>query len=67
MLRFFTTREEGDEMSTKRLRQRAHQAVPKDAERLTLAPLTFEQALKGALATKLPETDTQDEEAEKDS
>ena len=54
-------------MSTKRLRQRAHQAVPKDAERLTLAPLTFEQALKGALATKLPETDTQDEEAEKDS
>jgi DnaJ-class molecular chaperone len=34
-------------MSTKRLRQRAHQQARKDAEYLTLAPLTFEQAVKG--------------------
>lgn len=41
-------------VSTKRLRQRTH-------ERLTLAPLTFEEALKGAFATQPPmdETDEQ--------
>ena len=43
--------------SLKRLRKRAHTREQKDAERLSLAPLTFEQAVKGALATKLPKTD----------
>jgi hypothetical protein len=43
----------------KRLRQRAKRK-PKDAERLSLAPLTFEQAVKGALGVK---TD-QDEEGD---
>jgi hypothetical protein len=54
-------------MSTERLRQRAHQVTaPKDAERLSLAPLTFEQALKGALATPLPKDAARDEEADND-
>jgi len=40
-------------VTTKRLRRRAHRPEPKkDSERLSLAPLTFEQALRGALATK---------------
>jgi hypothetical protein len=51
-------------MSTKRLRQRAHQPQSRDSDRLTLAPLTFEQALKGALATKPPKDDAQDESDE---
>ncbi len=54
----------------RRLKQRGHARPSKDADRLTLAPLTFEQALKGALATKLPAADDHDEatsEAEADS
>ncbi len=38
-------------MSTKRLRQRAHEQAPKDTERLTLAPLA-----------QLPEGDSPAEE-----
>jgi hypothetical protein len=38
--------------SLKRLCQHAHKPVPKDPDRLTLAPLTFEQVVTGALATK---------------
>jgi hypothetical protein len=53
-------------MSTKRLRSRAHTRAPKDAERLSLAPMTFEQAIKGALATPLPKDAAQDEEAAND-
>jgi len=52
--------------SLKRLRQRAHKRQPKDAERLSLAPLTFEQAVTGALATKLPKTDQDEEGVEAD-
>ncbi len=52
-------------MSTKRLRRHAHQPeAKKDSERLTLAPLTFEQALKGALATKPQKGADQDKKAE---
>ncbi len=47
--------------SLKRLRKRAHKRTKDDAERLTLAPLTFEQAVKGALATKLPKTDSDED------
>jgi len=40
-------------MTTKRLKRRAHGHEPNaDSERLSLAPLTFKQALEGALATK---------------
>jgi hypothetical protein len=50
---------------TKRLRsRRAHHRERQDAERLSLAPLTFEQAVKGALKTKPPKTDAQDEDEE---
>ncbi len=52
--------------ASKRLRRRAHDRKAKDPERLSLAPLTFEQAVKGALATKPIKTD-QDKETEKDS
>jgi hypothetical protein len=48
-------------MSTKRLKRRAHQRVSKDTERLSLAPLSFTEALKGALATK-PKRDVDQEQ-----
>jgi len=47
-------------VTTKRLRRRAHRSDPKAAERLSLVPLTFEQALKGALATKPPKDDQEE-------
>jgi hypothetical protein len=52
--------------SPKRLRRRAHQRESKDADRLTLAPLTFEEAVKGALATKPTKTDEDSEQKEGD-
>ena len=48
-------------------RQRTHAPTPKDSERLTLAPLTFEEAVKGALATKPTKDDAEGEEAEEDA
>ena len=52
-------------MSTKRLRRHAHRPESKpDSERLSLVPLSFEQALKGALATKLTKDADQDEGGE---
>ena len=50
----------GTVASAKRLRRRAHKAAD-GAERITLAPLTFEEAVKGALTTKPPKTDDRKE------
>jgi len=54
-------------MSTKRLRRRAHTPEPKDSDRLSLAPLTFEEAVKGALATKPPKDDSAEEDTEEEA
>jgi hypothetical protein len=52
-------------VSTKRLRRHAHRpASNSDAERLSLAPLTFEQALKGALATRPAKKAEEEEESD---
>ena len=51
--------------SAKRLRRRAHKAAD-GAERISLAPLTFEEAVKGALATKPPKTEPAQEEGNDD-
>jgi len=49
---------------TKRLRPRAHSRARKDTKRLSLTPLTFEEAVKGALATKSTKNVEQDAERE---
>jgi len=48
-------------MSTTRLNRRAHRHESKNSERLSFAPLSFEQAIKAALATK-PIKDDQDQD-----
>jgi hypothetical protein len=53
-------------VTAKRLKRRAHRPEPKDVERLSLAPLTFEEALKGALATKPRKDADQEPETEGD-
>lgn len=45
-------------------RRRAHAPAPKDSERLSLAPLSFEEAVRGALATKPPKDDSAEEDTE---
>ena len=51
----------------KRLRRRAGKRDAQDAERISLAPLTFDQAIKGALGVKVPETDQDEKEADNGS
>ena len=59
---------QGANVSTKRLRRRAHRPEPKrDGERLSLAPLSFEEALKGALSTKPKKSVDRGERQEKDA
>ena len=48
-------------MSTKQPRQRAHQPAPNDAGRFSLNSLTFNHAVRRALATKLPRDDAKGE------
>jgi hypothetical protein len=48
-------------MNTTRLKRRAHRHESKNSERLSFAPLSFEQAVKAALATK-PIKDDQDQD-----
>ncbi len=48
----------------KRVSRRAHKAASKGAERLSLRPLSFEQALKGALATQAAQDDPGEDKEE---
>jgi len=53
-------------VTTERLRPRTQRQESKDSERLSLAPLTFEEAVKAALATKPTKDADQDQDTDDD-